>query len=1057
MMSSLRKKRHPAARDANGVSGDGWMHGGRYVPSSSSGRRGGSDELRRDDAADRAVLAESRPPDAATAVGDQPSPLSALLPGLNTPLPTPEVLGWGRRSKTPEDGGRDGRTPLTERLQRLLFDTTPGARTPAHSTSTSTRSSVPATPVGRFLESSGVPSPASRAVGDASAAFTDLLGGLFVVLWEELVDWWRFGFASRRPDLASGCEAVFDLISEVLGRAVAMLVFAMPYVAWVLQTCIALALMVGGTLFYGLVVLVRGDGEAASRDGADALRNSAVKSLRRNMSHSPFFRRTLQKDVPFTAFKSFKSQPDERGHGAVPPAERATPPAAVQAGSVAVSNGQSRQQRTTPAAASAVRPISSILKQTPHNNNGRSNPPSRRSTPSTGDSSGKTPSRRVLFTETECGQVSTTQFCYDKHLPPSARKVQRDDAVAAMGLAAGRAGSTPFARPQPTQQRRDEESPGNLPRPSVDARSALSPQVAQPPAQPPAERPGVEASPGGAAESLVPTARPQVRRQKPPAASEGDRTEEERKRQYVERYGLLPSITPLSRKYARSLRQQPNARPIGGAADRSFRAAAAANASDGNKRKRRGDLLGAASRLGRSRRARLTAAGGAAFRNGPTRKRSHGDVTMSRTDQAVWRAMNGVDKENNGPEESARKRGKFADAAGAAKAPGPQPEVLGTPKRTPVSSSSTTPPKTPGPFSLNASATVATPGKTPAKGRPTSTLFGGQDGATEEAPSISAPTPAKTGRRNEESAAAPSAGLFSFGGDDSSAPSSSTQPASGSSFKFGGGDSSAPSTQSANGSSFKFGGGADGPATTAAPSSDQPDAPGQPAFSFGGGSGAQTAGDDKPPKSSGFSFQAPAAFNSAPAAGGIAQAPTDKAAAAAPSGRQPAFAFGAAPTPADAASVQAPTGSSFQFGQQAAIENKPQNSASGFSFQAPGQSNPVVAKKTSTAQPSPGFSFGAPAETAPSATAAPQTFSFGQQAAKPAAGGAFAFGATATQAPSAAAPAFSFGGATAPNAPNFGALGAPASTGGFNLGGGTTATSEASARRRAKKSGNRRR
>ena len=94
---------------------------------------------------------------------------------------------------------------------------------------------------------------------------------------------------------------------------------------------------------------------------------------------------------------------------------------------------------------------------------------------------------------------------------------------------------------------------------------------------------------------------------------------------------------------------------------------------------------------------------------------------------------------------------------------------------------------------------------------------------------------------------------------------------------------------------------------------------------------------------------------------------------------------------------------------------------------------------------------------------ATKTFLFDQQTAEPSVG-AFVFGATA-QAPSAAtAGAFSFGvsdgvgdcgGATTLTAPNFGALGAPASASGFSLGIG--AKSETSARRRAKKSGNRRR
>ena len=81
--------------------------------------------------------------------------------------------------------------------------------------------------------------------------------------------------------------------------------------------------------------------------------------------------------------------------------------------------------------------------------------------------------------------------------------------------------------------------------------------------------------------------------------------EEMRKQQYIERYGLLPTITPLSKRYGRMKRQHlQGQQATNGPSDTAKTAATTANINN-LKRKRRGDLLGAASRLGRNRRARI--------------------------------------------------------------------------------------------------------------------------------------------------------------------------------------------------------------------------------------------------------------------------------------------------------------------------------------------------------------------------------------------------------------------------------------------------------------------
>ena len=83
--------------------------------------------------------------------------------------------------------------------------------------------------------------------------------------------------------------------------------------------------------------------------------------------------------------------------------------------------------------------------------------------------------------------------------------------------------------------------------------------------------------------------------------------EEMKKQEYIQRYGLLPLITPLSKQYGRMKCQQQQA----------------LGSSNANKpgSKRRGDLLGVASRLGRDRRARLSTQPTLLFDKRPPKKR----------------------------------------------------------------------------------------------------------------------------------------------------------------------------------------------------------------------------------------------------------------------------------------------------------------------------------------------------------------------------------------------------------------------------------------------------
>ncbi|KAL3805758.1 hypothetical protein ACHAW5_009018 [Stephanodiscus triporus] len=286
--------------------------------------------------------------------------------------------------------------------------------------------------------------------------------------------------------------------------------------------------------------------------------------------------------------------------------------------------------------------------------------------------------------------------------------------------------------------------------------------------------------------------------------------DEARKQSYIQRYGLLPTITPLSKRYGQMKRQQqqqqllqcqgqgPSAAASKNAAPASILAtgssaatAAVATAHNGklnnNARKRRGDLLGAASRLGRHRRSRLTTTQSSSSlptiflgRNRTPKRGRDEDEATARANERVWRRASRGEKENraNGQslsghprEGSVAKRGKF-DPDAVADVDGDNDNdggggggdfVVGTPPpKNPIdpltpSRHVMTPPKTPFPRKFSLVTGTATPAK---PSFPLSLDVDDREGATILSFGT---TTASTADREKKSATASVAPGFSFG------------------------------------------------------------------------------------------------------------------------------------------------------------------------------------------------------------------------------------------------------------------------------------------------------
>jgi len=688
------------------------------------------------------------------------------------------------------------------------------------------------------------------------------------------------------------------------------------------------------------------------------------------------------------------------------------------------------------------------------------------SNPNTPNVAKPTPkTRRVLFSESEHGQVDTEQFFYDKTMP-SARKLPRPNENRQQMIVEADATQTIDTpnRTSPTN------SASKVLRPSKFGASNTTENKIQQQQQ--------------SVQSQVATVNQPSTAEKKQQAQQ----DEQSKQQYIEKYGLLPSITPLSKRYGRMKRQQGQSFAIAKIPSKNVTASTSTNGTNNVKRKRR-DIMSAASRMGR-RRLNNHRTGGSSLpvvllgKNRTPMKRRREDE-MNRADEWVWRAMNSNGEKENLDSQGggATKRTKFGnDVPAPALPPG-----LSTPPKSAkkASPSVTTPPKTPGPstFSFGSSTPApksnknsdigATPAKTPlpsfafndassssSVGFSFGTNASSSGGNAVDTPSVAAAatkpdekevsgpsfsfgsTPAKTGTAApsfslgdtaSKSNDATTAASFTFGATSAVKPEEKKDSTSGTAsvtacsenkgsdksqaFSFG-----ATSTPVPNGAqdttakaSFSFGsvGQPNTPATSASTSNETKQTP---SFSFGGASAATP--------SSTFAF---GATNQTPS-----EAPAPSTVAAPSDAKQaPSFSFGGAPsatqsgfaTPAAAAPTETKQTPSFSFGGATAA-----TPSAGFAT--PAAAAPTEAKQT------PSFAFGNPADVSTPAS----TFSFGSSNQPPAAAPVLG-GTPAPPTSNPAPPTFAFGG----QAPGAGGLSSNPSS--FSLGG---SASGASARRRAR-------
>lgn len=999
----------------------------------------------------------------------------------------------------------------------------------------------PPSPIESFLRQSGLTPHLSHTLGNFLYQFLLLLLPIVDFLYESILLLWNTTLVAILPILVcdiieSICEMTWDFL-HVIWR---ILRFALPYVVWIIQTTIALILAVGGTILWLLAIIIRGR-KRAIESGLDSIQSSAIKSLKESVRNSPFGKNgDRRRRLPFSGFTNRHRVPtpqrdelhDMLASSIAASSTTSTRVADNGKGAVAAPpRSSSSSLKTTPTTtiASAMRSSttrSSNLKRTttttttPHHRNSNDQSVSRNTTssaPATANNV-QTPStattRRVLFFETEAGEVVTDVTTYDKHMPASARK-DRDYSLsrenypedeyggdmrrermtrdyggggggvvvhgAAVGTSAlddrqsregssGRASSN-STLPSPTPKKPTREASAQPKPTSISDIGSSSTHSSSSTAGQLSQHPSKSKINGGS------------------GTDAGDRKEQ----QYT--------ITPLSKRYARmKLHQQQQQRQKeqqrGQLPLISDTAATASAATNNNpKRKRRGDLIGAASRLGRQRRARLmttTTVGTHSLtfldRNRTPKRRLDDVDLMARTDDLIWRALNHDEKENNRVVQeggSVAKRGKFNGTT-------VDDCITSTPSKTPIDSASSstpvsqtmTPPKSPEPSKFNwASSVMATPGLKKVNGRGEDS---GEDRPSATAGSVATPFKHSLPLTFDEDEDADTEGnasissvaqAFSFG--PSALATEGTPEAKISFGKTSGIASVTKPTESqqslsASPSAELFG-------QSTAPSVKGPTEDVAPTFAFTASSVGVTSAVTTPAS---FSFgstsqpaksatPAPAAFSQPPATtltfgnSGMTSedAVTTKAATALTT--TPAL-FGISSQPASSAPTSATashaSSSMFGFGNATIPSDLTvaTSSTGAVSFG-------TGAMPTSSAAGA-AFAFGTPSQSASTPTAPSSTFSFGATnvaggSIAPSASGlsahptsTFAFGAPSQTASFAAAP-FSFaatnpttGGAAIPT-PIFGA----ASTDTFRLGGGVSSSGGgASARRRAAKASGRR-
>lgn len=1005
------------------------------------------------------------------------------------PLPTPQTVVASKAEQSSTSSSTAGnsnikrrtngrRTPATVQLERLLQPTpanaTPAAplvqrggatpsptaiSTPRPSSSTTPLVIVPATPspytIDQFLQQSGLPPNLSRtATNIVFKVLTVILAIIDVIIGyavNQFKVWWRKVISKKFPNAADILEALLEYTVEVCQFTAKVVKFLSPYIVWLIQTFIAIVLFIGGSFVCGIIILSKGR-DAAENSHAGEVQSSAMKSLNLSIQNSPFYSR---KAVPFTP--RFVSNNDERVDA--PIVVNQTAAAAASSGNGVGRRVQGTASFKSPPVGGQMAPISVMRR----NSSLKSN----QNTPTVVATKPTPNTRRVLFSESEHGEVDTEQFFYDKTLPASVRKVgrvnnenrQQQQQQMMIIMADETQNDTPNKTTSPTMASTTT---------TVVENKILRPSSFGPRASSTDNRSQNKNTSQVAAAATTNQPSTAVKKQQA-------EQEEQSKQQYIEKYGLLPTITPLSKRYGRMKRQQQQSLAI---ALSTIPANKTTGTNNVNAKRKRREIVGAASRMGRRRLNNFRANGSALpvvmlGKNTPTKRRREDE--QNRADEWVWRAMNSDgEKENlnSQGEGTATKRAKVTNDGG-----GPQevlPSGLSTPPKSinKSFSSVTTPPKTPGPSTFSLGSSTPAPkgnkdssiGATPAK--PSMPSFTFNDTSSSSGGGFSfgtssgdAATDAKSNNKDDNVKTQDNVPTFSFGGTGASKPTEQNETIA-PSFSFGvGGDAANSDDAKASASaklddqkeaatSFTFG------AAGTTTSKDGKDIEQRQSFAFGASSTpAPTTAQDS-------STKAPFSFGSKTNTPAASDTPSEIKQA-------PSFAFGSTSTPAQ----DSTTKPSFSFGstgqakpstsQAPAAAATPAPAATGFAF---GAANQTPAAAATNEASSSGFSFGAanqtPAASTTAATAgetkqAP-SFSFGGTAAP-------APNQTPTTAPSVPASSFSFGSTTA-TAPTTGAT--PASTFAFGgqtpggAGGGVTNSftvggSGASARRRAKAAGRR--
>mmetsp|Transcript_19960 Transcript_19960/g.39523 ORF Transcript_19960/g.39523 Transcript_19960/m.39523 type:complete len:1146 (+) Transcript_19960:170-3607(+) len=913
--------------------------------------------------------------------------------------------------------------------------------------------------------------------------------------------------------------------TEPLRRTVVHVVdLTLPLLFWLVKTGLAFVIMTVGTLMLWILALAFGrdrmvtlaeqnlhiDNNLRSGDGRRSTKghggtvdarsgddeSAGMRFLRESIAKSPFLKRERHHAVdadPDASSPSLSERLNKmngressipRRSNVVASPEASAPSSRLLSESAKSSTATAATKSTSTPPISAMRNRNSSIsvKATPHPANSDPTTSNSKHTPQTANT------RRVLFSEKN-GKVSTEQFHYDKNLPASARKIgknadqrvvdDKENRVETVN-AAKDVGPTSLSQKFDASSRISADSAASrneAPSNSGNARSStlassMDDSILRPSTYSGSKSEAANPLHDGGSNTIA-NRREQVAPHNSAQKREQQEQDEKRKQQYIQRHGLNPAITPLSRRYGRFKRQQ-IMKPLALTSGSSSRnnpnkgnntasiSSKLTSMEDAMKRKRK-NLLGAASRIGRQSRARMSGISAVPIRvlgRNQTPMKRRRDITDDYAEEWVWRAMNDDGTTEIGIGSS--KKGKFS--SGGSNNNSTSTTSMFTPSKSPMPSV-TTPPKngttaaafafgnaTPAPKKTDDEpASKAPVDATPAKTPGLSFSFGSTT-ATPTKP-LSSDKSEAGGTTSNNSGTATGSSAFSFGEDKSkvSAPS----------FSFG----TDSKTSATTAPSVSFGGSVPAAGPTKENETKPSNATTAPAPSVGagfvfGGSAASTA---------------PPAADAKPSATANAFGNTDTpAATAAPA--TSGFTFGAssgAETQPSTATAPAPTTATFSFGSTATTTSAPASTSSAaarFSFgadsgssSAPGQSSSVSnnpATGTAPSAPTPAaasLSFGANAPT--NSTPAATGFTFGGNTgavsapapANAASGLMFGNAASATiisgGAPTGTASTFSFGAGVTTAVPNFS----------VPTGGGVTSSSGgASARRRAQKASGRR-